>query len=176
MTRIDHRLCQDVAESAWPHTRSNRPRVRPKGGGHKTLHVMCLETKDPNSQKQGNVCERYSWTNRSLSLKLKLATGSALVRRERSQGPRSGGALYCNLRRLYIRTVEVTISIAHDSYRVSLAQQSFETPTLLRSQRRRILGAGGWQPKSLLNSIWQGKPACWGLPESNRGCPGPVTT
>ena len=93
-TRIDQRLCQDVAESAWPHTWSNRPRVRPKGGCHKTLHVMCLETEDPNSQKQGNVCESYSWTNRSLNLKLKLATGSALLRRERSQGTRSGGALY----------------------------------------------------------------------------------
>ena len=46
-------------------------------------------------------------------------------------------------------------------------------PKLLKGHRRRTAGADGWQPKSPRNSIWQGKPACWGLPESNHSCPGP---
>ena len=43
-----HRVSRDIAESAWPHTRSNGPRVRPKGGGHKS---MCLEIQDSNPQQ-----------------------------------------------------------------------------------------------------------------------------
>ena len=62
---------------------------------------------------------------------------------------------------------------AHDSYRVSLLHQSIETQRCTGVNEDGLSGADGWQPKSLLNSIWQGKPACWGLPESNRGCPGP---
>ena len=80
--RIDHRLCRNAAESAWPHARSNRPRVRPKGGCHKTLHVMCLETQDPNAHKQGNVCERQQFT---LSIKLSLRL---VVHREGEKGRR----------------------------------------------------------------------------------------
>ena len=47
-------------KSAWPHARSNGPRVRPKGGCHKT---MCLETQDPNTHRKkqefARVCERH---------------------------------------------------------------------------------------------------------------------
>ena len=47
------------------------------------------------------------------------------------------------------------------------------TPKLSRDIEDGLRGTDGWQPKSPRNSIWQGNPACWGLPESNRGCPGP---
>ena len=56
-----------------------------------------------------------------------------------------------------------------------LAQQSTETPKLLKGHRRRTAGRGadGWQPKSPYNSIWQGKPACSGRPEVQPRLPGP---
>ena len=34
-------------------------------------------------------------------------------------------------------------------------------------------GAAGWQPNSTHNSIWQGKPACWGRPGVQPRLPGP---
>ena len=47
-----------------------------------------------------------------------------------------------------------------------LAQQSVETQNCSRDNEDGLWRAGGWQPKSLRNSIWQGKPACWGRPRS----------
>ena len=71
------------------------------------------------------------------------------LKARKSQGRGSGGSLYCNLRRLCIRTVEVTISIAHDSYRMSARTTVHRDPTLLRSQQRRIMeGQMGGSPKA----------------------------
>ena len=58
--------------------------------------------------------------------------------------------------------------------RCLFAQQSTESPKLLKGHRRRT-AVGIWvaAQKSPHNSIWQGKPACWCDPESNRSSPGP---
>ncbi len=39
---------------------------------------------------------------------------------------------------------------------------STETPSCSRDIEDGLQGADGWQPKSPRNSIWQGRPACWG--------------
>ena len=123
--------------------------------------LMCLETQDPNAHKQGNVCERQQFT---LSMKL-------------------SRDWYCTAKARKVAGVcvkRITVAqFAQTSYsdcrghgpnrprqlphvtRATVYRDSM----LLKSQRRRILGADGWQPKSLLNSIWQGKPACWRNPE-----------
>ena len=55
----------------------------------------------------------------------------------------------------------VSVTRCSDTQLCQLARQSTETPKLLKGHRRRTAGeAGGWQPKSPHNSIWQGKPAC----------------
>ena len=128
---------------------------------------------------------------------------------------RTRGITVAQLAQMCTRTVEVTTSIAHDSYRMSiytvhrdpklpssvndvvicadyvfgLSRSRFQSPTTVTAcqlaqqsiETQRCSGViedGLWRGRwvaaqSLRNSIWQGKPACWGLPESNRGCPGP---
>ena len=49
-------------------------------------------------------------------------------------------------------------------------------PMLLWGQRRRTMRDKWVAAQKPSNSIWQGKPACWGLPEFNFGCPGPVSS
>ena len=134
---------------------------------------MCLETEDPDSQKQGDLCERYSWANRSLNLKLKLATGSALLRRERSQGTRSGGALYriC---------VDFIFGLSRSRFRspttvtACLSRNSLSRPQRCSGVNEdEFSGADGWQPKSPPSASGRGNQPAGRLPEFNRGCPGP---
>ena len=72
-----------------------------------------------------------------------------------------------------LRTVEVTIVDRPRQLPHVNAHNSLSRPNAAHgSTKTDYGGADGWQPKSLRNSIWQGKPACSGLPESNLGCPG----
>ena len=54
----------------------------------------------------------------------------------------------------FTRTIEVTNSIAHDSYRMSTCITVHRDPTLLRFIETEWERQMGGSPKSLLNSIW----------------------
>ena len=63
--------------------------------------------------------------------------------------------------------------IAHDSYRMSTCTRVYVTQCCSEVNEDG-LWRGRWVAAQKPSySIWQGKPACWGLPESNFGCPGP---
>ena len=53
-----------------------------------------------------------------------------------------------------------------------LTQQSVETQSCSKDNEDGLWRADGWQPKSLRNSIWQEKPACWGRPGVQLRLPG----
>ena len=68
----------------------------------------------------------------------------------------------------------VSVTRCSDTQLCQLAQQSTETPKLLKGRRRRTAGeADGWQPKSPTTASGRGNQPAGGNPESNRGCPGP---
>ena len=52
-------------------------------------------------------------------------------------------------------------SIALDSYRVVVVQQSAQIPKLLKGCRWQTAGSRWVAAQKHPNSIWQGKPACW---------------
>ena len=54
-----------------------------------------------------------------------------------------------------------------------LAQQSSETPKLLKGHRKQTVGGTWVAAQKPHNSIWQGKPACWWRPGVQPQLPGP---
>ena len=67
--------------------------------------------------------------------------------------------------------VTFTLQVSHSC--VNSHNSLPRPPQLLKGHRRRTAGWGnGWQPKSPHNSIWQGKPACWGRPGVQPQLPG----
>ena len=64
--------------------------------------------------------------------------------------------------------------LRHVTQLCHLAQQSNETPKLLKGHRRRTAGGQmGGSPKAPTTASGRGKQHAGGNPESNRGCPGP---
>ena len=66
--------------------------------------------------------------------------------------------------------------IGHDSYRMSTCT-TVDVTQCCSEVNEDKLWRGRWVAAQKPSySIWQVKPACWGLPESNFGCSGPVTS
>ena len=75
-----------------------------------------------------------------------------------------------------LRTVEVTISDRPRQFPHATCIQSTRPKAAQGSAKTDYGGADGWQPKSPLTASGRGNQPAEGLPESNRGCPGPVTS
>ena len=84
------------------------------------------------------------------------------------------------LRSCFTRTVEVTICIILERLLDRPRQLPHVTSTTVHRDPKAAQGttktdyggADGWQSKSLRNSIWQGKPACWRRPGVQPQLPG----
>ena len=71
----------------------------------------------------------------------------------------------------------VSVTRCSDTQLCQLVQQSTETPKLLKGHRRRTAGEQmGGSPKAPTSASGRGNQPAGGDPESNHGCPGPVTS
>ena len=71
----------------------------------------------------------------------------------------------------------MNVKSASDTQLCLFTQQSTETPKLLKGHRRRTAGEQmGGSPKASTTASGKGNQPAGGDPESNRGCPGPMTS
>ena len=185
LTRIDHRSSRDVAEILAALS-VQRTEGAAEGRLSQNTTLMCLETQVPNSHEIEagicNMCVRENrWTNLLLEPQAEACDWlcSGVMRgaactvchvefvQSDLEGEKSRRGLCQEDHCSAICADFVSdcrghdLSIAHDSYRMSIRTTVYRDPTLLRSQRRRIMERQmGGSPKAL-HSIWQGKPACW---------------